>query len=72
MRHNSVPITRENYIALAWVEEPEEWTVEDEMQLPPELRDWSVFPQLRARQARRCRLHRRPRRDRNAKANRSG
>jgi hypothetical protein len=37
-------ITRENYIELNWMgNPPEEWTVEDELQLPEELQDWSQF-----------------------------
>ncbi len=38
MRHNGVPITRENYIALNWMEVPGEWTPEHEGQLPEFLR----------------------------------
>jgi hypothetical protein len=37
-------ITRENYIELNWMgNPPEEWTVEDELQLPEELQDWEQF-----------------------------
>ena len=37
-------VTRENYIELNWMgNPPEEWTVEDELQLPEELQDWEQF-----------------------------
>ena len=38
MKAADVPVTRENYIDLAWgVERPEPWTYEDEDMLPEEL-----------------------------------
>jgi len=43
MRKNGQPVTRENYIALAWPEVPVPWLPEHEAELPEELQDWSVF-----------------------------
>ena len=40
MEHAGIEITRENYIALNWMKVPDEWNVECEMQLPPELREF--------------------------------
>ena len=38
MKHAGIPLTRENYIDMNWMEVPTNWDVECEMQLPPELR----------------------------------
>jgi hypothetical protein len=44
MRKEKIPLTRENYIALNYLGElPEDWTPEDEADLPAELQDWSRF-----------------------------
>ena len=44
MKKTGVPVTRENYIGLAWGEPlPEPWTAELEMELPEELQDWTLF-----------------------------
>ena len=44
MKAWGIEITRESYIALDNMgEPPEDWTPEDEEELPPELRDWSIF-----------------------------
>jgi hypothetical protein len=38
MRHHNIPITRENYLELAYMGEvPEELSAEEEANLPPEL-----------------------------------
>jgi len=40
--------SRENYIEVAYFgEPPEEWTAEDEMQLPKQLQDWSKVSRIR-------------------------
>ena len=41
MKRNNVPLTRENYIGLAYGKYPpdEEWTQEHEATLPPELQE---------------------------------
>jgi len=47
-REAGIPITRENYIEVAYFREPpEEWTAEDEMQLPKQLQDWSKVSRIR-------------------------
>ena len=38
MKANRIPISREQFIALNWPVKPLVWTVEDEQELPPELR----------------------------------
>ena len=38
-----IPVTRENYIDLAWGNPLPQWTAELEAQLPEELQDWSLF-----------------------------
>lgn len=45
-----MPITRENYIALAYGgDPPDPWTVEAEEALPEELQDFSIFgPEMEA------------------------
>jgi hypothetical protein len=44
MRKEKIPLTRENYIALNYLGElPDDWTPEDEADLPAELQDWSLF-----------------------------
>jgi hypothetical protein len=45
LKRANIPVTRENYINLAYVgQPPEEWTVENEMELPEQLR----LPQYRS------------------------
>lgn len=42
LRAAEMPVTRENWIALAWGDQvPDPWTMEDELQLPDELQDES-------------------------------
>jgi len=43
MKKAGVPVTRENYIDMAWGQPLPEWTAELEMELPKELQDWSLF-----------------------------
>jgi hypothetical protein len=44
MKQSSIPLTRENYIGLAYGNPlPEEWTAEHEADLPYALQDWSRF-----------------------------
>lgn len=43
MRADGTPITRENYIEMAWPEVPDPWLPEHEAELPVELQDWSQF-----------------------------
>jgi hypothetical protein len=44
MRRDGVPITRENYLQMAYFGEvPQPWSAEDEAGLPKELQDWSGF-----------------------------
>ena len=43
MKRDGVPVTRENYIARAYGDTPEPWTVEHEADLPYALQDWSRF-----------------------------
>jgi hypothetical protein len=45
LRRNGIPVTRENYIDMAYPGDtmPEVWTAEHEEMLPAALRDWSVF-----------------------------
>ncbi len=43
MRHNGVPITRENYVQLNWMEVPDDWDAEHEHELPEELQDWPAL-----------------------------
>jgi len=41
MRRHDIPVTRENYLALAYPEGlPRPWTMEHEMELPAELQLW--------------------------------
>jgi hypothetical protein len=48
LRRAGVPVTRENYIKSNWAGiMPEEWTAEDEAELPEELQDHNLFPELR-------------------------
>jgi hypothetical protein len=42
MQRYQIPLTRDNWIALAWPEMPEEWVAEHEEEIPDFLRD----PQL--------------------------
>jgi hypothetical protein len=45
MKRHDLPITRENYIKLAWGSSiPDPWTPDDEAELPNELQDWTQFP----------------------------
>ena len=42
LRAAEMPVTRENWIALAWGDQvPKPWSMEDELQLPDELQDES-------------------------------
>jgi hypothetical protein len=42
-----MPVTRENYLKIAYLgDPPEEWGAELEAELPEELRDWSQFDEL--------------------------
>jgi hypothetical protein len=44
MRKEKIPLTRKNYIALTYVGElPDDWTRENEADMPAELQDWSLF-----------------------------
>jgi len=44
MKELDIPITRQNYIDLAWMEDPPKpWTVEAEQQLPKELQEWDFL-----------------------------
>jgi hypothetical protein len=43
MKKAGVPVTRENYIEMAWGLPLPEWTAELEMELPAELQDWALF-----------------------------
>lgn len=48
MRKHGIPVTRENYIRENWTPDimPDPWTVEDEAELPDELQDYALFPEL--------------------------
>ena len=42
MRQRGIEVTRTSYIAANWMgDDPEPWTIEEEMELPEELRDLS-------------------------------
>jgi len=43
MQKAGIAVTRENYIELAWGLPLPQWTAELELELPPELQDWSLF-----------------------------
>lgn len=44
MRKNGVPLTRENYLHMAYLGEiPDPWTSEHEAELPKQFQDWSKF-----------------------------
>ncbi len=43
---NGIPVTRENYIDLAWGANPPEWNAELEAELPQELQNWSLFKEI--------------------------
>lgn len=43
MRRNDLPITRENYIEQNYGTRKLDWNAEDELDLPEELQDWSLF-----------------------------
>ena len=44
MRKEKIPLTRKNYIALTYLGElPDDWTRENEADMPAELQDWSLF-----------------------------
>jgi hypothetical protein len=44
MRKEKIPLTRKNYIALTYLGElPDDWTRENEADLPDKLQDWSLF-----------------------------
>jgi hypothetical protein len=44
LKRTHVPVTRENYLQLAYFgEPPEPWTREHEAELPPHLQDWDQF-----------------------------
>jgi hypothetical protein len=45
MRRYDIPVTRENYLDLAYagVEIPHPWPAELEAELPPQLQDWPRF-----------------------------
>ena len=45
MKKAGTPVTRENYIEMAWGLPLPPWTAELEMELPEELQDWSLFEQ---------------------------
>jgi hypothetical protein len=41
MRHRGIPLTRENYLRIAYPSGlPKEWTAEHEARLPEEIRKW--------------------------------
>jgi hypothetical protein len=46
MLARGVPLNRENYIALNWMDEPEEWTAEHEMEVPECFRDDNSTPAM--------------------------
>lgn len=48
MIKSGIPVTRENYIRCNWTPDimPDPWTVEDEAELPEELQDYTLFPEL--------------------------
>jgi hypothetical protein len=43
MKKHGIPVTRENFIGLNWLDQPKEWTAEHEAELPEHLQDWSQF-----------------------------
>jgi hypothetical protein len=43
MKKSGIPITRENYIEVAWGEPLPEWDAALESELPEELQDWTLF-----------------------------
>jgi hypothetical protein len=44
MREAGIPVTRENYLHIAYFSEiPDPWGAELEVNLPVELQDWSQF-----------------------------
>lgn len=43
MRETGIPVTRENYIEVAWGEPLPEWNAELEAELPDALQDWTQF-----------------------------
>jgi hypothetical protein len=45
MRRDGIPVTRQNYIDMAYagIELPDPWPAELEAELPAELQDWSQF-----------------------------
>lgn len=44
MKRYNVPVTRDNYLHVAYMGEvPHPWTAELEANLPPQLQDWSQF-----------------------------
>lgn len=47
MKQRGLAMTRENYIMVAYGVPEREWTIEDEVELPEQFRDYERFPQLR-------------------------
>ncbi len=43
MKRYKIPMTRENYLGLAYGDQRPEWGAELEASLPPQLQDWSQF-----------------------------
>jgi hypothetical protein len=43
MKDADIPVTRENYIELAWGLPIPPWTAELEAELPEQLQDWTLF-----------------------------
>ncbi len=44
---NNVPVTRDEWIRLNWGDDvPDPWTDANEMELPEQLRDWSLFNEV--------------------------
>ena len=52
MHKRGIPYTRENWIACAYLDnKPSPWGIEDELQVPVELRDWSQCDRRQLREA---------------------
>ena len=43
IKEAGLPVTRANYIEIAWGLPVPEWTAELELELPEELQDWTLF-----------------------------
>ena len=43
MKRDGIPVTRQNYLQMAYPTGLPEWSAELEAEMPPELQDWSQF-----------------------------